>query len=207
MICLPVVGARSGCWRVKNIKVGLKHVLVPWMIRHIVWTVTRFHVKSNKQTSYEMHLGEKYHGDVVPFAGAVMFRDPKPQGRGKFDARWDIGVWLGKLDSSNEHVVGTPQGVKRQRAICRRRSTNQYDVVVLAKMAGVPWFPKGDRDFVYDVEEQSADASVPCPSLMPSESLMPFPQAKSDDEASHIIVRVVPDRGGAVRKCHGCARS
>ena len=43
-----------------NIKVGLKHVLVPWVNRHIGWTVTRFHVKSNKQTIYDCFWANYY---------------------------------------------------------------------------------------------------------------------------------------------------
>eukprot|EP00972_Heterocapsa_arctica_P016112 2374681-Heterocapsa_arctica.AAC.1 len=40
-------------------------------------------------------------------------------GHGKLEARWGQGLWLGKRFESDEHVIGTPEGITKCRAIAQ----------------------------------------------------------------------------------------
>ena len=55
-----------------------------------------------------------------------------------------VGVWLGKSNTSDEHLVGTPQGIRRCRSCYRRPEGKRWDKTVLDGMRGTPWQPKGE---------------------------------------------------------------
>ena len=69
-------------------------------------------------TAYKQAYGEHYTHEVVPFAEIVLVRVPKPTHRGlqggkrwhKGDAVFIKGVWVGRSDLLDEHIVLTPGG-------------------------------------------------------------------------------------------------
>ena len=63
--------------------------------------------------------------------------------RRKLDAQTSIEIWLGKTLSSDEHVVGTPEGIRKCRSIWRRPEARRWEKQRLEAIAGAPWQPKG----------------------------------------------------------------
>ena len=59
----------------------------------------------------------------------------------KFDSEWRQGVWLGHTRSSNEHVIGTPDGVIRAYTVKRLDSQERWDSALLSKVRGTPQQP------------------------------------------------------------------
>ena len=93
-------------------------------------------------TSYKQAYGEHYTHEVVPFAEIVRVRVPRPSHRGlaggkrwhKGDAVFIKGVWVGRTETSDEHVVLTLGGRVFSCTIRRR-----HDAVFLSCVKGLPW--------------------------------------------------------------------
>ena len=89
-----------------------------WLLRHAGWQISRYKQKGNGMTVYKQAHGEHYTHEVVPFAGVVLVKVPKPTHRGlqggkrwhKGDAVLIKGVWVGRSETSDEHIVLTPGG-------------------------------------------------------------------------------------------------
>ena len=52
-------------------------------------------------------------------------------------------VFLGKLDLSDEVIVGTPKGIKTTRSFRRMTEDRQCNPETLRMFVGVPWNPRG----------------------------------------------------------------
>ncbi len=119
----------------------------PWLIRHAAWSHNRYHVKINYRTPYEELFQCRYQHEVVPFAETVLFMEPMPQHRRKrggqrhqkMDAIMDRGIWLGRAEESDEHLVSTTAGVYRCRTVRRLLPDQRSDKEMLVGLKGVPW--------------------------------------------------------------------
>ena len=80
-----------------------------WLARHSGWILTRFTVREDGLTPYRRLKGRDYHGQIAEFAETVMYK-LAPGAAGKMEARWEKGIWLGKANVSDEHLIGTPRG-------------------------------------------------------------------------------------------------
>ena len=68
--------------------------------------------------------GRRTIAKLMPFANVFLFNLPKTHHRvGKFEDRWDIGVWVGFVMWTGEHLVATKnrslQGANARATICR----------------------------------------------------------------------------------------
>ena len=124
-----------------GIKVQVEDQYFPWLVRHSSWLISRFLVKSDGKTPYERLRGREYRGEVVEPCEVVHYKLEAP---GKMEPKTAVGVWLGKSNTSDEHLVGTPQGIRRCRSCYRRPEGKRWDKTVLDRMRGTPWQPKGE---------------------------------------------------------------
>ena len=123
-----------------NNEVGLDHKMLPFLVRHSAWLITHYQVKSDGKTPCERLRGRPYQGQAAECADVVHFRDPgKVADMPKLDDRWNLGLWWGKSLASDEHYVGTSEGVRRCRSICRRPEKQRWDRKMLTEMNGEPW--------------------------------------------------------------------
>ncbi|CAK0871316.1 unnamed protein product, partial [Prorocentrum cordatum] len=138
---------RAATEKMLGIKIGPSHVLWPWLVRHVGFITEMFHVKSNGRTPHQDATGTKYHGVILRFAEAAMFRHPMSTsghmtgGRRsrKSKSMWEKGIFLGKTYESDEFLMGTSSGVHLVRTVRRLPEENQSDLELVAKMVGVPW--------------------------------------------------------------------
>eukprot|EP00971_Amphidinium_carterae_P348549 6490554-Amphidinium_carterae.1 len=110
------------------------------MISHAAWAYNRFARDVNGQTPYQKAMGQVYRGVVLPFGSLVMLKVEKPattRHRSKMRSQWVRGVWLGKVDKDDSHIVATSEGVKVGRTV--RAIPNKPNQEELLNMIGVPW--------------------------------------------------------------------
>jgi hypothetical protein len=50
--------------------------VLPWLVRHCAWTLTRFKTVQDGHSAYFRSTGAEHRGDVVPFAEVVMAQMP-----------------------------------------------------------------------------------------------------------------------------------
>ena len=55
------------------------------------------------------------------------------------DASMRPGIWVGRAEDSDEHLVGTPQGVYRCRTVRRMFPERQWNAESFLSMKGFPW--------------------------------------------------------------------
>ena len=131
-------------------QISTAHPVMKWLVQHSGDLLTIYQVSRDGKTAYERLLGKRYKGEMIEFGARVLHRIPgwtKPGSEvGKFAARWDHGIWLGKRWGSGEHVIGTPDGIVRSRGIRKLPREDAWDWEALHAVKGTPWDPTGDED-------------------------------------------------------------
>ena len=76
---------------------------------------------SHNGSPMEIWTGTCYKSPLLPFMEACMMRVPTdpPDLRRKLDVQWMKGIWVGRLDESDGHVVLTPHGTVTGRSVRR----------------------------------------------------------------------------------------
>ncbi len=111
--------------------------LVPWAIRHALWTYTRY-AKDEDSSPYFVTHGRNYDGEVAEFGGKVHVYPPPKQRVDKLRPRWKRGLWVGKSEQADQHILLTETGVELARNIKRldRFAAGMADTVMFAY--GIP---------------------------------------------------------------------
>ena len=111
-------------------EIGPDHELVGWMVRHCAWVVNIFQVR-----------GKDYTGEVVPFGEICLGRNHSEDGA-KLNMRWMRGVFVGKLDRTDEFLLLTPTGAMKTRCVRRLEGDNAWNLQFLNLCVGSPWNAK-----------------------------------------------------------------
>ena len=130
-----------------NFKVLPTHKTYGWLIRHCAWLITRYLVKLDGRTPYERLRGREYRGEIAEGFETVHYKVASTQ-KGKLDPQSAIGVWLGKSLMSDEHLIGTDQGIRRCRSIWRRPEKKRWEKKTFEGFRGLPWQPRGELTVV-----------------------------------------------------------
>ena len=119
----------------------LENILWSWLVRHVGWLITRFNTGADGLTPYRRLFGKPYAGAICRFGEYVHHkRAGRPSSR--VEPRWDLGVWLGKQDSTDEHVLGTPSGAHASRSIYRMPADQCFSQEAISRMEGTPLDPR-----------------------------------------------------------------
>ena len=98
-------------------------------------------------TAYKEAHGEHFSHEVVLFAKVILVRIPSQHIVLCKEVR-DVtmvtqclskGVWVGRRDTSDEHIVLTPGGRVLSRTIRRLEPTRRHDARFLSVVKGLPW--------------------------------------------------------------------
>ena len=101
-------------------KIPSGHPVLEWLIMYTGTLMTKCHVSGEDlQTGYQRLHGEPAQDRVPEFGGVVYFFVPNKY-RSKWDARWRVGVYLGRSWNSDQNFIGLPSGhVTRARGMVR----------------------------------------------------------------------------------------
>ena len=143
-----VRAVRAGLEARKGAKVDLHSAMVDWMVRHSGMLITRYWKRLCGKTSYRLIYGRDSVLPVVEFGELVMFKPHDVSGAvkpGKFEDRWERGVWLGSGMRSGENMIGTKDGTFRAGAIRRRSADKRRSAEEVLNVAGTPAEPVPGR--------------------------------------------------------------
>ena len=113
-------------------------------------------------TAYKQAYGEHYTHEVVPFAEIVLVRVSKPTHRGLQGGKTlaqgrccvhQLCVWVGRSETSEEHIVLTPGGRVLSRTIRRTEPSRRHDAVFLSDVKGLP-LPWDAEDGIHRVSNK-----------------------------------------------------
>ena len=133
---------RSDLMQKTRVNVNVKSLLVPWLARRCAWSLTRVAIGADGQTAFKRQRGRDNVGETACSGEAICYRIPL-RIQTIMGPRWEAdGVFLGKLDLSDEVIVGTPKGIETTRSF-RRMTDRQWNPGTLRMFVGVPWNPRG----------------------------------------------------------------
>ena len=109
--------------------------------RHAAWQYTRFHKRQDSTTTaYEKIRHMSYQSPILLVGEAVACRRPGALVN-KLESAWLEGIWLGRDSKTDEHLIGTPSGMVRSRALKRRVERRRCDTDLLNATVWDPWNP------------------------------------------------------------------
>ena len=120
-----------------NIAVGSDLPITSWMVRHAAQLLSLFQAgTASGKTAYARQFEKPYESPVLLFGERVMWKDPTLQ-PAKLRSSWRYGLWLGRSQTSNAHLVGTRVGIVVTRTI-RRLPTSERQDSNLVGVRGTP---------------------------------------------------------------------
>ena len=119
----------------------------PWLVRYAAQIIHTFKVhKIDKRTSRQRIRADASVPEIPKFAETIYFKPAKTVSIPKDEPKWRTGIWIGFLDHSNEHIIGTEKGTLKCRAIRRHDQSEQFNALMIEKMSGTPWRPVPGRN-------------------------------------------------------------
>ena len=104
------------CWAEQTLQWA---VITSRMVRHAAWLLSHFQTGSaDGKTAYARQFERPYESLVLLSAERVMWKDPTPQ-LAMLKESWGCGLWLGRSQTSNAHLIGTRVGIVVARTIRR----------------------------------------------------------------------------------------
>ena len=78
------------------VKITEGSVLVPWIIRHAGWALSRFSQDASGRTPYQKLHGRPYQGDVYNMCETVMGKECTSMRKAKLEDIFVHGAWRGR---------------------------------------------------------------------------------------------------------------
>ena len=117
------------------------HPIFPWLVKHVSWLLGRFH-KVQGMTPFRIVRGYDYLGEVCSFGETLMAKWPDTGKLSKTASRWIKGIYVGKVDVSDEHILLTEAGAQTFRTVRRLPDGSQYQKWAIENCCcGFPWDP------------------------------------------------------------------
>ena len=116
--------------------------LLPWLVRHCGWILSRFAVRADGKTGYTRLKGCENTSGIQIFGEAIWYKMPKTADLTKLDDRWSTAIWLGKSDRSDEHIIRLETGAVLARSFRREVEGKRWNQRALKMVAGTPWNPR-----------------------------------------------------------------
>ena len=122
--------------------IRLDDAIVPWIVRHAAYVITRFRVGEDGKTAMHNIKGRKLHAPMIPFGETVLLELQKvPRMPGDFKDRFETGTWVGCTVRSGEHLVATEGGVFKVSSVIRRSEDKRWSAEKIHQMKGNPQEP------------------------------------------------------------------
>ena len=91
-------------------RIGVEEPVFAWLIRHATMVLNVQQPGRDGLTAFERVRGHPYRGELHPFGSRVLWKlENKPEG-GVMAPRWSPGIWLGKNQASDEHLIWSLTG-------------------------------------------------------------------------------------------------
>ena len=114
--------------------------LLPWIVRHSSWFLSRFQIHTDENTSYQAIHGYVYSSQIFPFGQTVLVKAGRATHPTEID--WLDGIWVGRVSKSDEHLVLTERGTIYSRTV-RPHPQGEHVREIFDKVRGLPWNPSG----------------------------------------------------------------
>eukprot|EP00959_Pyramimonas_sp_CCMP1952_P110351 2308560-Pyramimonas_sp.AAC.1 len=110
--------------------------------------IARFQPRGRGGSSYKYLFGRKYIGEVAEVGEQVWHRiAPRvAAGQGKFEAGFAKGIWVGRSEFDDQHlVVDLQRGLLKVRAVRRMPEEFRWNAELVKQIDVTPWAPLPER--------------------------------------------------------------
>ena len=112
--------------------------LLPWLVRHGGWILSRYAVRADGRTGYSRLMGREHTTGTSIFGEAIWYTLPKTADLTKLDDRWRTAIWLGTSERSDEHVIGLETGAVLARSVRRKVEGKRWNERAPRMVTGTP---------------------------------------------------------------------
>ena len=125
-----------------KIKLEHNHPIWPWLIEYAAQTLHQFQItRDDGLTPAQRLRGKSAMSARAKIGEKILYKPMKTVKVDKTTPKWRYGVWLGTIEHTSEHIIGTHDGVVKCRAIAPLAGERRFDAKYLEKMVGTPWKP------------------------------------------------------------------
>lgn len=119
-----------------------QHPVMAWLVRHSGWSITRLQPRAaTGRTPHEELKGKPYGQPMIEFGETIQFKAVEAE-KDKLNTRYYKGIYVGRVDTNDENLVLTENGLFKARSIMRMTEDKRWDEEVFNKLIGTPWNPK-----------------------------------------------------------------
>ena len=118
------------------------HPAWPWIIEYAGQTLHMFHInRADGLTPSQIIRGKTCTTPRARIGEKVLYKTMKTlKLNDDTEKRWRYGIWLGVIDTSGEHIIGTADG-KKCRAVAQIANDKKFDARFFAAITGTQWRP------------------------------------------------------------------
>ena len=125
-----------------KVKINPSQAIWPWMVEFAAQSILYWRVSGHDGLTAIERIGCRSSVSAEPrFGESVLYKVSKTARLGKAEPRWRPGVWLGSIETSDEHLVGTGLGLIKARAVASMNEEQRFNGKAIESMRGTPWEP------------------------------------------------------------------
>ena len=181
-------------------RIPINHQVVPWLVRHSGFCLSRFLIGHDGQSPYQRIRGRPFKSEILEFGEAVHYKKPKNTigpGLNKWDSRWGVGIFLGIRTVSGEQYVGTSDGTFKVRTVKRFPPDKRFNIDLMNSIKGTPWDLAG-----FQVPELPVELQL---QPIPADSIPRVIDLESETEVRDFkIMKRNLEKHGFTEGCPGC---
>ena len=151
-------------------RIPCDHPIMSWLVEHGADLLNKYQVGKDGRTAFERIKGKRYHGEMYEFGRKVYHMDPGKHGGGLMQARWGVGIFLGKLNKSDEAMIFTDtEKIVKVRSVKLMLEAESWDAELVDKLQTHRWKAQFSEREVQleerDGEGDEDDGPVPPPKI------------------------------------------
>ena len=171
--------------------------ILPWAIRHGAWCYCRFAVGADGRTGWERARGKPYKAVLAQLGETVLFLRPLRQRRTKQKGRFQKGIFLGRVDRTDEVMVAQGNKLVRTTKFLRLPEKEQWSAASVDALRGLlPWKPEGPS------EDEAAPPLPPGP-LTSADAGPAGPDEEPETRRKYLTQQLL-SKYGRTPGCPGC---
>ena len=118
--------------------------IVPFLVNSVGWMIKRFQPRSHGGSSYRLIFGRECSGEIAVMGEQLWYglAARVSAGRGKWEARFARGIWVGKSEIDDTHLVmDLERGIQKVRTVRRMPVEFRWNKEMLQDIRFTPWKP------------------------------------------------------------------
>ena len=123
-----------------NYELAIGNPILCWLVDYCGTLLSRFQRGADGRTPYERSTGKAWKIKLPEFGECILYQPLKGEReRGKLEAKFEKGIYLGIQEGTGMRWVGTPNGVVRTWTTKTLADEDKWQAEVFENFVGLPW--------------------------------------------------------------------